>query len=137
MKKLLSLFTSLVFLLSLSSCATKVKDGNAENVKITKVDSEIYTDEEIEAAIDVIKEYFEKHFSDCTLTQMEYVGDEELDDYQGFKERSDADEVIVFVSSFDVGDDADESLGPDSCENWLWILVRNSGGEWKHEDHGY
>lgn len=136
MKKLLSLFLVTALMFSLSSCMT-VSEGNAENVKVNKVSSEIYTDEEIASAIDAAKEYFKKEFSDCTLIEIEYIGDEELDDYRWYTERANADEVIVFVSSFEVGRNADESLGPDFCENWKWILVRESGGQWQHEDHGY
>ena len=50
-----------------------------------------------------------------------------------------ADEVIVLLSSFDVDSSGgDGSLNPNSTyDNWSWILVRTSGGKWKHVDHGY
>ena len=50
-----------------------------------------------------------------------------------------ADEVIVLVSSFDVGKSGgDGSLNPDSTyTKWKWILVRNKSGSWRHVDHGY
>lgn len=138
MKKVFSILLVLVFMFGLSSCASN-SEGNVENVKITKVSSEIYTDEEIEGAIDVTKNYFKRTFSDCTLTEIEYVGDENLDFYQEFAERHNADEVIVFKSTFDVDDETrDDGLVSDfTYENWNWILVRNNCGKWRHVDHGY
>ena len=138
MKKVISIFLVLSVMFGLSSCTDK-PEGSVENVKITKVSSEIYTDEEIEEAIDVTKNYFKKFFSGCTLTEIEYVGDENLDFYQEFADRSNADEVIVFKSTFDVDDETrDDGLESNfTYENWNWILVRNNGGKWRHVDHGY
>lgn len=138
MKKFISIFLVLICMTGLSSCTDKI-EGNVENVKVAKVSSEIYTDEEVEAALDVAKDYFKKHFSGCTLTEIEYVGDENLDFYQEFADRANADEVIVFISNFDVDDETrDDGLESNfTYENWNWILVRNNGGKWRHEDHGY
>ena len=138
MKKVISIFLVLSVMFGLSSCTDK-PEGNMENVKITKFSSEIYTDEEIGEAIDVTKNYFKRTFSGCTLTEIEYVGDENLDFYQEFAERYNADEVIVFKSTFDVDDETrDDGLESNfTYENWNWILVRNNGGKWRHVDHGY
>lgn len=64
---------------------------------------------------------------------------EGLDGYQDFADRNGADDVIVLVSTFDVGaSGGDGSLNPnDTYSNWKWILVRTTGGKWKHVDHGY
>ena len=50
-----------------------------------------------------------------------------------------ADEAIVLTSTFDVdGSGGDGSLNPNSTyKDWIWLLVRNKQGEWKHVDHGY
>lgn len=102
-------------------------------------DSELYTDSEIQSAIDVTKSYFKKHFSGCTLKSITYLGDEGTEDHAEFAKRHDADEVIVLTSSFYVRPDGgDGSLNQDSTyEDWKWILVRNNGGKWRHVDHGY
>ena len=49
------------------------------------------------------------------------------------------DELIVLLSSFDVdASGGDGSLNPnETYSNWNWILVRDSGGQWRHADHGY
>ena len=134
MKKVLSSVLLSVFVLSLVSC-----NDNSENVKITDFKSEIYSDAEIESAIDIIVDYFNIFFEGCTLTEITYLGDDNLDDWQEFAERNSADDVIVLVSSFDVDSSGgDGSLNPNSTyTDWKWILVRTDGGEWRHVDHGY
>jgi len=108
-------------------------------VQILEYDSELYSDADIEAAIDEALSYFKKEFSGCTLTEITYIGDDKLDDYQEFAARYHADEVIVLVSAFDVdASGGDGSLNPnETYRNWKWILVRNYGTDWQHVDHGY
>lgn len=134
MKKLIALVLVLVCMFSLAACG-----GNAKNIKITDYSSEIYSDAEIESAIDVAINYFEKNFEGCTLTEITYLGDDKLDDWQEFAERNNADDVIVLVSTFEVdASGGDGSLNPNSTyTNWNWILVRTNGGKWMHVDHGY
>ena len=134
MKKLIALVLALICVIGLVACG-----GNVKNVKITDYSSEIYSDAEIENAIDVAINYFKKNFEGCTLTEITYLGDDELDNWQEFAERNNADDVMVLVSSFNVGaSGGDGSLNPNSTyTNWKWILVRTNGGKWEHVDHGY
>ena len=134
MKKLIAMVLALVCAIGLVACG-----GNTKNVKITDYSSEMYSDAEIENAIDVAINYFEKNFKGCTLTEITYLGDDKLDDWQEFAERNNADDVMVLVSSFTVdASGGDGSLNPNSTyTNWKWILVRNNGGKWEHVDHGY
>ena len=134
MKKFLAEVLVLVGMLGLVACG-----GNTKNVKITDYSSEIYSDAEIDSAIDVAIDYFEKYFDGCTLTEITYLGDDELDDFQEFAERNNADDVIVLISDFEVdASGGDGSLEPNSTyTDWNWILVRTDGGQWEHVDHGY
>ena len=134
MKKFVALVLALVGMLGLVACG-----GNTKNVKITDYSSEIYSDAEIDSAIDVAIDYFEKYFDGCTLTEITYLGDDELDDFQEFAERNNADDVIVLISDFEVdASGGDGSLDPNSTyTDWNWILVRTDGGQWEHVDHGY
>ena len=134
MKKFMALVLVLVGMLGLVACG-----GNTKNVKITDYSSEIYSDTEIDSAIDVAIDYFEKYFDGCTLTEITYLGDDELDDFQEFAERNNADDVIVLISDFEVdASGGDGSLEPNSTyTDWNWILVRTDGGQWEHVDHGY
>lgn len=134
MKKYLTYIMTLVCVFSMVGCGGKVSD-----VKVTEYKSEIYTEKEIEAAIEVAKDYFKKEFKGCTMTEITYAGDEKSADHIEWAERIDGDEVIVLTSSFEVdASGGDGSLNPDSTyTGWMWILARSDGGKWKHVDHGY
>ena len=97
-----------------------------------------YAQEEIAAAIDVITDEFDMKWQGCTLTELYYAGSGISGQHQDWAGRNNADDVIVLLSSFEVGPNADPSLKPNSTyDNWMWILVRTDGGEWTHVDHGY
>ena len=134
MKRFVSALMMIVCIFCMTACG-----GNVKEAQIPEYSSEVYTGKEIQDAIDVTMDYFKKKFSGCTLTEITYYGDDKLPDYQEFAQRNNADEVIVLVSSFDVGPSGgDGSLNPnDTYRNWKWILVRSDGGEWVHVDHGY
>lgn len=113
--------------------------GNVSNVQIKDFTSQIYTDDEIERAIAVVFDYFKNEFDGCRLREIAYIGDDKVADWQEYAKRNDADDVIVFTSSFTTGSKCgDGSLNPnDTYTKWKWILVRNHNGKWKHVDHGY
>lgn len=118
----------------------KNNGGNIDHVEIPDwKPSEIYSDADIEAAFQTVKDYFGEEFSGCTLTKLYYPGDTYADEFQAWAEQYQADEAIVLLSSFDVDSSGgDGSLNPDfTYEDWNWILIRNHGGDWKHVDHGY
>ena len=134
MRKYICMFIVALLVLVLCACG-----GNVDGAKDRDVTSKIYTQEEILSAIDTIKQEFKNDWNGCTLTEIYYAGDEYSKDYQDWADRNNADDVIVLLSSFDVdASGADGSLNPNSTyDNWNWILVRTSGGKWKHVDHGY
>jgi len=134
MKKLLCVALCVLLMVSLCACGGKIS-----NLKTPNVDSEMYSQKDITAAINVIKREFTINWSGCTLTEIYYAGDEKTKEHQDWADRHDADEVIVLLSSFDVdASGGDGSLNPNSTyDNWMWILVRTNGGQWKHVDHGY
>ena len=124
----------ILLVFSLSACG-----GNVRGVKTHHVDFEMYSQDDINSAIDTIKKEFKSDWKGCTLTEIYYAGDDCSKDHQDWADRNNADEVIVLLSSFDVDSSgADGSLNPNSTyDNWNWILVRTNGGQWQHVDHGY
>ena len=134
MKKIVYIMLCILLVCSLSACG-----GNVSKVNTHNVDSEIYSEEDINAAIDTIKKEFKTDWKGCTLTEIYYAGDDSSKDHQDWANRNNADEVIVLQSSFDVDSSGgDGSLNPNSTYNgWNWILVRTNGGQWQHVDHGY
>lgn len=112
--------------------------GDIAHVAVLPKESQRYTQEEIDAALAVTKAYFQEHYQDCALREISYLGDKESAKYQEWAVRNQADDVMVFLSAFDVGGHPDIGLNKNSTyEKYHWILVRNQGGEWKHVDHGY
>ena len=136
MKKIICMIAVLATVFSLAACG----GGKVDNVRVADwKPSEIYTDGDIEAAIQTVKEYFKQEFDGCTLTKIGYVGDTFADEFAKRAQQYNADEAIILYSSFDVDSSGgDGSLNPNSTyDNWQWILVRNANGAWRHADHGY
>ena len=134
MKKTLSVTLLLTAMLTLSGCSSNIKD-----VEIIDVDSEIYSESEINSAIDTVEEYFKSNFDGCALTMLKYAGDDHNKASVKWAKQYDAEKAIVLLSSFDVDSSGgDGSLNPDSTyKDWQWILVENESGKWEHVDHGY
>lgn len=131
---LTSVLLILLTLLALTGCG-----GNVDNVQISDwKPSEIYSNDDIEAAFQTVKDYFSQEFDGCTLTQLYYPGDIYADEFNEWAERYGSDEAIIILSSFDVDSSGgDGSLNPNSTyTDWKWVLIR-SGGGWEHADHGY
>ena len=135
MKRVFACILLCLTLFTLTACG----GGDVGEVGILAVDSEIYTSAELEKGVNTVLDYFRKEFKGCTLSDLEYVGDERNRDFISYAERVGADEVLVFRSNFDVDErGGDGSLNPNtSYMGWLWILARTNGGEWEHVDHGY
>lgn len=130
----------IVFICATFLLLSGIRVGDTSDVVIEEwTPSEIYSDEDIQSAMDTVEEYFSRHFSGCTLKRLWYPGDEAVDEWEDFAISNDADEAIVIYSSFDVDSSGgDGSLNPNSTyDNWDWILVRDEGGKWRHVDHGY
>lgn len=134
MNKMKCIIFGILSALSLSACG-----GNISDVSTQRIESELYSQDDINAAVDIIKKEFKSDWKGCSLTEIRYAGDEITKEHQEWSERNNADEVIVLLSSFDVDSSGgDGSLNPNSTyDEWKWILVRSNGGQWKHVDHGY
>ncbi|HFI0621101.1 hypothetical protein HCC14_05705 [Streptococcus suis] len=134
MRKCLAI-CSLLCCLFLVGCRT----GAAYQAKIEPMEaSELYSEKEIQDAVVVVQDYFDKYFKSCQLLTIGYGGDDEklFDDWA---ENYGAEEAIVLTSSFKVAaEGAEPTLEPNSIHrDWKWILVRNPGGKWEHRGHGY
>ena len=140
MKRATLVIITLILTLAFAGCTRKDSGGNVDNVHVPDwKPSEIYADDDIEAAYQTVKDYFSSEFDGCTLTKIYYPGDTYADEFIEWAEQYNADEAIVILSSFDIdSSDGDSSLNPNSTYgDWKWILIRNDGGNWEHVDHGY
>lgn len=113
-----------------------VSAGDSSNVEIRSVPSSLYSQDEIDKAIEVIKRDFEeKDWSGCELKLIYYAGDEVSKNES--KERGVP--TIVLLSDFNTYEVSGYSGLNSDCtyHNWNWILIKNERGMWEHIDHGY
>ena len=68
MKKIVCAMLCILLVFSLSACGGNVNEVNTHNVE-----SEIYSEEDIAAAIDTIKKEFKSNWNGCTLTEIYYT----------------------------------------------------------------
>ncbi len=71
MKKILCLFMCVFLVIGLSACG-----GDISKVKTHDVDSEIYSADDINSAVDTIEKEFDANWNGCTLTEIYYAGDD-------------------------------------------------------------
>ena len=129
---LLPLF--LILLSLLTGCAR----GNVSNVEKVFTTSAIYTQAEIDDAMDVAISHFRKEFAGCTLIRISYAETREAA-AEEWAETYGADEGILLLSSFYVdASGGDGSFTPNSTyDNWQWVLVRSGDGGWELKTWGY
>lgn len=135
MKRIILSFLCLTIIFCLCACG-----GNVKAVTIVPVESVLYSEDEINSAIQVVINEFKRDWKGCTLTEISYAGDERTSaEYDYYADTYNTDELIVLTSSFDVdASGGDGSLNPNSTySGWSWVLVRDNGGKWRHLDHGY
>ena len=134
MKKRYVMLLSLLMCLALCSCGG---EQTADGPQLESAGSEIYTAKEINAAAEVVVQLFDEHFSGCTLTALRYPCDDAVA-FQSWAAQYDADQAIILVADFTVGEvGSDSALEPNSTyEDWQWILVRDQGGAWEAKTWG-
>lgn len=132
-----SVILSVIMVLAvlLSGCS----GGNASQVQVITGESEIFTQGEIEDAMEVAMNHFRKAFDGCTMTKIEYIESKSEAAAVEWAQQYGTDEAIVLYSSFDVdAAGGDGSLNPNSTyNNWQWILTRDEGGKWVLRTWGY
>ena len=133
MKKLMCLVC--LFALLFTGC----RGGDVSQVQMVTGQSEIFTQQEIEAAMEVAMDYFRREFDGCTMTQIEYNEDKSAGAAAEWARQYGAEEGIVLYSSFYVdASGGDGSLNPNSTyTKWQWVLTRDAGGEWVLRTWGY
>lgn len=135
MRRILCAFVLCVMAAALFGCG----GGNASEVQVITGESELFTEREIEQAMETAMDYFRREFDGCTMTKIEYNEEKVLAAGEAWARTYDDAEGIVLLSSFDVdASGGDGSLNPNSTySNWQWVLTRSKGGEWVLRTWGY
>ena len=120
--------------------------GSVSEVKIDYGNSEIYTEDDMDAAIEVIKDEFST-WEGCELHSISYSSDDEcnskniawmneLAPAQGLT--NDFTQCIMFVSDFHSPKNGGGAWNADTkYSNWQWGLARSEDSEWELLTWGY
>ncbi len=149
MKKfiIIILIIAVMFTVSAVVYDKSVNPGRADKAEYsTEHNSELFTDEEINEAIEAVKKKF-ADFEGCTLTEIYYNEEKSRSFAKGYIENGRGSQngvteenVLVLLSSFTV----DETGGDGSLNaggnytGWNWILIRaDENSDWVVDDWGY
>lgn len=102
-------------------------------------ESEVYTEEQLTDALNVIADTFENDFPQCTLQEIVYDEEYSLALEEMNKEMFAIDNAVVFTSVFAVDDDY--VSGPlnagEVYEGYEWTLTMDADGNWSLVTNGY
>ena len=142
-------FILLIVLIVITNTNYSEANGDVSKAKIVYGYSEIFTHEDMNAAISIIKEQFIK-WDGCELHSIRYTDDDycnteaniewmnELAKSRGYETKF--TQCIAFFSNFHSPKDvnAKTSLNIDSeYTDWSWYLARADSGDWKLMTFGY
>ncbi len=102
-------------------------------------ESERYTREDLEAAVDVLLAEFDT-WEGCEMHLLSYAGDEEsMDELETINnmDNSAYDESVIFDSAFRSPKEAYGSWEADEEYTWNWILARADKGDWQLVNFGW
>ena len=143
MKKIITAVLCFVLIFLFVGCGK----GDISKVKIDYGTSSIYSKEDMDSAIDVIKKQFSSfEFEGCELHSLSYISDEECNNADNIEWmndlRTDDDkevftQCIAFDSSFRSPKKGGGAWEANEEYTWSWWLARNEGGEWKLMTWGY
>ena len=142
MKKVISVIIAVISVFLLMGCGSK----KASDVAIDYGHSEIFSQEDMDTAIQLIKEEFSK-WDGCELHKIAYSADEECNAdniswMNNLEAANDAKETftqcIMFTSELKKKKKGGGAWNPDQeYTDWQWWLARSDGGQWNLITWGY
>ncbi len=134
MKRFVVLCIILSLTLSLVGCS-----NNTSNVSIDYGTSELYTNEDIDKAIEMVKKEFSS-FDGCELYSLSYAGDEvSTEELERINAKSDNEYTayIVLNSRFQSPKQNSGGWEPDTEYTWRWYVAKDNRGNWELTGYGY
>lgn len=142
MKRIIKLLLSLICIFGLVGCG----DNSISEVKIDYGNSALYSEEDMNAAILLIKDTFSA-WEGCELHSITYVSDDECnsENIAWMNELAAAndlneqfDQCIMFKSDFHSPKKNSEPWNVyEEYTGWEWWLARSKGGPWRLMTCGY
>lgn len=136
MKKMITAGLCLVMVLLFVGCGK----GDISKVQIDYGTSSVYSEEEMNAAIKVIKTQFSS-MEGCELHSLSYISDKESNNADNIAWMNDLEKAndnkevftqcIAFDSSFRSPKKGGGAWEANKEYTWSWWLARSEGGEWK------
>ena len=146
MKRICAFFIVVSCILALAGCSKEPEVTVTDGVTISYGKSSIYTKEDMDEAIALIREKFDT-WEGCELHSISYVSDEKnnaenIGWMNELEAANDAEEVfaqcILFISDFHSPIENSGAWNPDQeYTGWQWWLARAEGGQWKLMTWGY
>ena len=95
-----------------------------------------FTENDIHAASEAVKKFFEEHSDDRKLLCLAYDEKETTDENKIVYNPNHAD-AIIFIGDYYLFEDPVAGDGSRLRTNWKWFVKKDSSGEWKIIDSGY
>lgn len=148
MKRFLKLIASatalLVFVLAFAACGKT----NVSDAKIDYGNSAVYSEEDMDEAIELIKKEFSAHMTGVKkLKNIRYASDEctdreYIDWMNELREANDTSknpftQHICFLTDFTTSDNTTSLNTNSTYTDWQWHLARTDGGNWVCMTSGY
>lgn len=120
-------------LVGIYSANLRFRSGDVSHAGVIKIESGLYSDEEITAAVRVIEDEFAKNWTGCSLTKIGYAGD----GVSRWETKKRGIPAIVLISDFVTRHVPDDSELQDRTvyTNQRWILVRDVNEQWIYVAH--
>lgn len=141
MKKVLWFLISFLFVCQLTGCSLLI------NPKIDYGNSNVYSKEEMDDAIKIIKKEFFNSFMGSELKNIRYVSDDkcEVDELEWLNVLAEDNgssehftECMLFLSDFHSSKNGRGDLEADyEYTDWQWWLARSENGKWKLVTNGW
>lgn len=117
-----------------------IADGHTFSTAIS-MDEEnpVYSEEEVNEAIAIVRKYFRKNFRGCELIELNYNEEDSKEAFDEWAKQYNAEEAIILTSVFITNSKGgDGSLEPNSTyDNWQWILTKSGEENWTLQTWGY
>lgn len=113
------------------------RGGDVRNVERIIGERSLYTQKDIETAMDIAVRAFSEGYEDCKLLRIAYDEAETLAEIDRQRDRHGELRILVLVSDFYVGNNAEACFNlNETYHDWKWIF-RDHGEGWELYTWGY
>ena len=124
-------------ILVLAVLVSQSRGGDVRDVERIKTNCTLYTQNDIQTAMDIVEKEFQKGFEGCKLLTITYDEEETQKEIERQWERYGELKLLILVSDFYAGEKAEGGFERDmTYTGWKWIF-RDDGDGWRLINWGY